>query len=96
VSADEQAWARYLAWNDALADQWFSEEQADAPVYLDVEPEVLQAAATKLGAEGDPAASLAKAVSATVWLGQGQRSAATIKNCKNGAADVARLPKESG
>lgn len=71
MSEGEQAWAQYLAWNDALAAEWFSDEQADLPVYLDVEPEVLQAAAAKVGAEGDPAASLAKAVSATLWIGQG-------------------------
>jgi len=71
VSPDEEAWARYMAWNDALAAEWLSEEQADVPAYLDVEPEVLQVAAAKVGAVGDPSASLAAAVSATVWLGEG-------------------------
>ena len=48
----EEAWARYMAWNAALAARWFSEETADGPAYLDVEPALLDQVARELG-EGD-------------------------------------------
>ena len=70
MPSGDDAWATYLRWNDALASLWFSEEQADLPVYLDVDPDVLRAAAAEVGTGDDPASALAAAVSATLWLGQ--------------------------
>ena len=38
----QEAWSAYLAWNNAIAEEYFKGKQADLPVYLDMESEVLE------------------------------------------------------
>ena len=59
-------WAMYEAWNNALAQVIFGSESEGLPVYLDLEPEVLEAAGTAAGVSGDFRESLLNAVRSTV------------------------------
>ena len=62
----EDRWASYKAWNDALADVIYSPAAAGSPAYLDLEAEVLNNAALIVGEPGDPRTRLLNAVQATL------------------------------
>lgn len=64
-------WARYDAWNQAIASTMFGEEHANRPVYLDLDDDGLASIAARVeGApiDGDPGQSLAAAVRQTLAL----------------------------
>jgi hypothetical protein len=64
-SADDP-WDEYLRWNTAVAGLWFSTEQANQPAYIDVDDDLLKAAASARGLKGDPVAELARVVGPTL------------------------------
>lgn len=65
-TADER-WRRYLQWNEALADVIYGPDVAGTPVYLDPEPEVLNAASIAAGDDAaDPREALIDAVRPTL------------------------------
>jgi hypothetical protein len=62
---------RYFEWNEAIAREVFGSLRPHVPVYLDIEDDVLLAAAASLGLEADPAVAerdLARAAKQTLWL----------------------------
>ena len=72
---EASAWARYDHWNEALASRMFGQDQADAPAYIDVSNEVLEACAREIGVDPrDAATSLAEAVRSTLHFEQGVRA----------------------
>jgi Arc/MetJ family transcription regulator len=64
--SDGDPWDEYLRWNYAVAELWFSTEQAHQPTYIDVDEDLLNAAGSALGLHDDPVVALAQAVAPTV------------------------------
>ena len=73
---NEAAWATYLAWNDAVAEEYFTGRWAGAPVYMDMEPDVLARLGRHLTPLRDePEEAFVDAVAATIQLdADGRRS----------------------
>ena len=73
---NEAAWATYLAWNDAVAEEYFTGRWAGAPVYMDMEPDVLSRLGQHLTPPGEqPEDAFVDAVAATMQLKAGGRRA---------------------
>ena len=45
----DSGWTSYQTWSDAIAEEFFSGKQRDAPVYLDLEPDILARIGSKVG-----------------------------------------------
>ena len=72
----EAVWATYLAWNDAVAEEYFTGRWAGAPVYMDMEPDVLARLGRHLTPPGDePEDAFVEAVAATMQLNASGRRA---------------------
>jgi hypothetical protein len=70
-TVDGDKWAEYLSWNSAVADLWFSTDQANQPAYIDVDKDLLQAAACARGMRDDPVDTLARVVTPTIFPAHG-------------------------
>ncbi|TQM08972.1 hypothetical protein [Pseudonocardia kunmingensis] len=67
------AWDQYLAWNAAISETVFTEEQAGQPVYLDMDDAVMAKVSSRLKVSADDAhGELVQAVRATLGLGGAQ------------------------
>lgn len=66
----DETWVRYLEWNQAIADLFFTPDCAGSPVFLDLEADKLEVLARSLGLTGNeldnPKRTLARAVRATL------------------------------
>jgi hypothetical protein len=62
----------YQQWNEALAERFFPEGQAQ-PVYLDPDDAALAEVAGTIGATGDPVDAFVESVKETLWLQQPSR-----------------------
>ena len=69
VNTPDTAWEEYLRWNRAVADLWFSTEIGHQPAYIDVDRDVLQAAAAET--QDDPIEMLAQVVAPTLFSAHG-------------------------
>ena len=67
-------WSAYDVWNEALAEEFFGGSRAGRPVYLDLEPEVLDRLAATIGAP----ASLATPDSTQAFVGSVARTLALL------------------
>jgi len=66
-------WEQYERWNSAIADEVFSADQTGLPVYLDLEEDLLNAVAARVGSStADPAVDLVSAVRATIGARAGR------------------------
>ena len=65
-AVERDPWTRYEAWNNALAARWFSGERANEPVYLDVDQQMLDEVAVRLGEASDGASALGEAVAESI------------------------------
>lgn len=70
IAATETAsvWTRYDDWNASVEAEFFDGSWAGRPVYLDMEDEVLEAIADRVGSTGDPKVALENAVRPTLYL----------------------------
>jgi hypothetical protein len=63
----EAVWATYLAWNDAIAEEYFSGSWAGTPVYLDMDPDIVSRLGRDLAPPGTkPSRAFVDAVAATM------------------------------
>ena len=70
------AWATYMAWNDAVAEEYFTGRWAGAPVYMDMEPDVLSRLGRHLTPPAEePEEAFVDSVAATMQRNAGGRRA---------------------
>lgn len=90
AAALESDWSEYDQWNAALANQFFSAETADLPAYVDVDDDILTAAAAEVGVHVDDVRkALATAVRPTLGLESGAPLARHAQRFRAWRRDIA-------